>query len=127
MHFRVGRPSPALFVALLALFFSLTGDPFAKGSGQVTGFNIKTIVSGTASLTPSSERHEIGVCPSGWAAISGGYVLGSSLNSISVTELAPQDDSHKWQLNFFDPPTILGGADGTVDAAVQCMHLDFSH
>ena len=126
MNFFLRRPSPAMLVAVVALFFSLTGDPFAKSSrngAPVTGFDIKTIVSPDITMTPDSEHTVTGDCPAGFAAMSGGYVVNKAINSISVVEATPRHASHSWQLIFYDPPALLGGADGTVQAGVQCMKL----
>jgi hypothetical protein len=116
-----------MLVAVVALFFSLTGDPFAKSSrpAPVTGFDIKTVVSPDISMTANSEHTITGDCPNGSAAMSGGYVVNKAINSISVVESVPKHASHSWALTFYDPPALLGGSDGTVQAGVQCMK--FTH
>jgi hypothetical protein len=115
-----------MIVALVALFFSLTGDPFAKVAGKsapVTGFDIRTEASQTKQMPPDFEWHVTGNCPSGSAAISGGFVVLAGTTSIRQIASVPRNGSHSWEQDFYNPPAALGGAAGAVQAAVQCMSV----
>ena len=116
--------SPAMLVGLIALFFAFTGDPFAAGGSAkkpMTGFDIQTKDTKIIEMIPDYEYHATLNCPKGFAAISGGWVVLKGSNSIREIASVPRNSNTGWEIDFYDPPEILGGTGGEVQAGVECM------
>lgn len=138
---RIRPPSPALVIALLALFVSLSGTAvaagvvpmakkalFANNAGKLNGKTLQqvsalpgpaskaaslvSVASAAFSLGVSEERDFTVPCPSGAKAISGGY---TSPNTVLGFDSRPSADGAGWGVYLVNLSNSAGGA-GTVHA-----------
>ena len=138
---RIRLPSPALVIALLALFVSLSGTAvaagvvpmakkalFANNAGKLNGKTLQQVsalpgpaskaaslvsVASTAfSLGATEERDFTVQCPSGAKAISGGY---TSPNTVLGFDSRPSSDGTGWGVYLANLSNSAAGA-GTVHA-----------
>jgi hypothetical protein len=122
MSFSPRRPSPAMIVALVALFFSLTGNPFAKGGGSshaakpVTGIHVEGVSSGGGTIQPDSTDQGEARCPQGFFVISGGWQYEGSI-TITTTSSVPSPDAKGWIVRAANPPL---GQPGKAFAEAYC-------
>jgi hypothetical protein len=114
------RPSPAMIVALVALFFSLTGNPFAKGGGSsgrpVTGIHVMGVSSGGGTIPADSTDQGEARCPHGFFVISGGWQYSGSV-TITTTSSVPSPDARGWIVRAANPPL---GTPGHATAEAYC-------
>ena len=118
----IRRPSPALVIAIVALFSSLSGTAvaagvvpmakkalFAQNAGKLKGKTLAQVaampgpstsaaplVSSTATpfaLAPSEEKEFIVQCPAGRKAVSGGY---TTANLVLGLDTRPSADGAGW-------------------------------
>ena len=116
------RPSPALVIALAALFMSLSGAAvaagvvplakralFANNAGKLQGKSVRQIsalpgpastaaslvssASSPFSLAPDEEKDVSAQCPAGAKAVSGGF---TSPNVVLATDAHPTSDGAGW-------------------------------
>ena len=109
MRFSARLPSPAMIVALVALFFSLTGNPFAKGGAKssaskpVTGIHVVGVSSGGGTIQPDSTDQGEAKCPHGYFVISGGWQYLGSI-TITTTSSVPAPNAQGWIVHAANPP-----------------------
>ena len=137
----IRRPSPALVIAVLALFVSLSGTAVAAGvvpmakkalfavnAGKLKGKTLaqvaempgpsssaRSLVSSVTtpfSLAPNEEKDFPVQCPGGAKAISGGF---TSPNLVLGLDTRPSPDGTGWSVYLANISTTQGAA-GTVHA-----------
>ncbi len=133
---RIRHPSPALVIAVLALFISLSGTAvaagvvpmakkalFANNAGKLQGktltqvaalagpaskaASLVTVASAPFSLGVSEERDFTVQCASGAKAISGGY---TSPNSVLAFDSRPTPDGAGWGVYLVNLSNSAAGA-----------------
>ena len=139
------RPSPALVVAVIALFVALSGTAaaagvvplakkalFAKNAAKLQGKTAAQVaaIPGPArtaaalvstastafSLAPSEEK-DVGIqCDSGAKAVSGGF---TTPNAVIAADTRPSVDGTGWAIYLINLSSTQG-ASGTADAV--CLH-----
>jgi hypothetical protein len=138
---RIRYPSPALVIALLALFVSLSGTAvaagvvpmarkalFANNAGKLNGKTLQqvsalpgpaskaaslvSLASTAFSLGVSEEREFTVPCPSGAKAISGGF---TSANLVLGLDTRPSSEGNGWSLYLVNASNSQA-ATGTVHA-----------
>jgi hypothetical protein len=108
------RPSPAMIVALAALFISLSGNPLAKGAAArtarapVTGIQVRAVKSGGGEIPADSADQGEARCPHGFFVISGGWEYTDSV-TITTTLSAPATDAEGWIVHAANPPLGQSG------------------
>jgi hypothetical protein len=126
MRLQARRPSPALVVALLALFFALSGRTSAQNTTSaklppVTGIHVTLIKSGGGTIMPDSVDTGVAHCPAGYFVLSGGWEYQDTI-TINTDLSGPTDNLTAWQVEASNPP---GGQAGHAYAVAYCGK--FSH
>lgn len=117
---RIRRPSPALVIALAALFLALTGTGLASNStsSPVTGVNVNNDAK-SFSIPPGGEAVKLG-CPNPsqhkWFTISGGY---STSTLAPLVYSAPINKFADWEFGFANHES----SNIEVNVSVECMSL----
>ena len=132
------RPSPAMVVALIALFVSLTGNGLALSGkftvdgndlqrGAVHGYAMHdnsvhasalgrvVIIKASIALPDNTSQSVTADCPAGSQMLGGGGRTG--LTGVPLTGSWPVDD-HRWQI---DGTNDNSGANGTLEAYALCL------
>ena len=126
MRLPARRPSPALVVALLALFFAVSGRTSAENTTSaklpaVTGIHVTLIKSGGGTIQPDSVDTGDAKCPAGYFALAGGWEYQGSV-TINTDLSSPTQNLTGWQVEASNPP---GGNAGHAYAIAYCGK--FSH
>lgn len=126
MTFSARRISPASVLALIALFFAVSGQVSAESSTStglkpVTGISVSTVKSGGGMIMPGMVDTGIAHCPSGYFVLSGGWEYQDSI-TITTDLSGPAANNTAWEVEASNPP--LGQA-GHAYAVAYCGK--FSH
>lgn len=121
MNIHVRRLSPAMLVALAALFVAIGSGSFASAGAlkPFTQFKLYTNVSQGGDVKAGQPSISVLDCPSGYLAISGGFAISGSA-TITVTESNAVHKDTAWRTVVANAPL---GEDGHVVSTVQCMQL----
>jgi hypothetical protein len=102
---RIRRPSPALVVATVALFISLTGGATAAVVGYAarsapvprTAFGSNAVAQAAGSSGIAVPAISVAYCPGGTHAVGGGWFSSDLTNEpISITSSGPTKNSRGW-------------------------------
>lgn len=125
MRLPARRPSPALVVALLALFFALSGRTSAQNMTAklppVTGIHVTVIKSGGGTIQSDTVDTGVAKCPAGYFVLSGGWEYQGTV-TINTDLSGPTDNLTAWEVEASNPP---GGQPGHAYAVAYCGK--FSH
>jgi hypothetical protein len=126
MRLPARRPSPALVVALLALFLAVSGRTSAANTTSaklppVTGIHVMLVKSGGGTIQPDSVDTGVAKCPAGYFVLSGGWEYQDTI-TINTDLSAPTETLTGWQVEASNPPL---GRPGKAFAVAYCGK--FSH
>ncbi len=121
MKSRMRKPSPALVVAVLALFFAIYDGAAARGPRPITGIVVESQISGGGTIDAGMVDRATVHCPGHDFVLSGGWDYQGSA-TITTDVSAPAGHNNAWAVEASNAPL---GEPAKAHAIAYCAH--FTH